>query len=222
MAATRDDAETAGQPARVFLLSPANTGGKRAQLLLRDAASFPLARRVREDGAPLAEVFTFLSGLYFRGKIAYADAFASPPRGAPGALIITSNRGLVAPGVTTTLADLEAYARVPISTGSVEFRSALERSCRALGASVGQDTLVVLLGSIATGKYVDILLDVFGTRLRFPAEFVGRGDMSRGGLMLRCAEDRHELEYVPLDGCSRHGKRPPRLEPRRPARAPAG
>ena len=69
----------------------------------------------------------------------------------------------------------------------------------------------VLLGSIASGKYVDVLLEVFGSRLCFPAEFAGRGDMSRGGLMLRCVASGEELGYVPLVGAERHGKRPPKL-----------
>ena len=46
-------------------------------------------------------------------------------------------------------------------------------------------TQFVLLGSVATDKYVGPLLDVFGDRLYFPATFAGRGDMSRGGLLLR-------------------------------------
>jgi hypothetical protein len=72
----------------------------------------------------------------------------------------------------------------------------------------------VLLGSIASDKYVDLLLEVFGERLLFPAEFVGRGDMSRGGLMLRCATAGVEMSYLPVAGAKRHGPRPPRL-PRR-------
>ena len=72
----------------------------------------------------------------------------------------------------------------------------------------------VLLGSVATGKYVDILKGILGQRLLFPSEFIGRGDMSRGGLMLRCAEEKRELEYVPIDGAVRHGKRPPKLMPK--------
>jgi len=74
---------------------------------------------------------------------------------------------------------------------------------------------IVLLGSIASGKYVDILHAAFGKRLCFPVDFVGRGDMSRGGLMLRCAQDRRELPYVPVAGAIRKGKRPPKLAPRR-------
>lgn len=211
--------DVGGPPHRVFLLSPASCGGKRAGLLLRNAAAFPLALRVRDGGAPLHEVFTFLSGLYFRGKIAYARAFAAPPPGAPAVLVITTSRGLVSPDAITTLADLEEYARVPIGADSAGFVGALARTARELYDRITVDTRVVLLGSIATGKYVDILVDVFGDRLRFPAEFVGRGDMSRGGLMLRCAEDRTELEYVAIDGRARRGRRPPRLTPRRYPRA---
>lgn len=213
-AAARQAMVAAGPSAsRVFLISPASCAGKRARMLLRDAAAFPLARQVRDGGAPLAEIFTFLSGLYFRGKLVYATAFAAPPPGAPPALIITSSRGLVSPAAITTLADLQEYARVPIDSDA--FRRALDQTARALARSIDDDTLVILLGSIATGKYVDVLVDIFGPRLRFPVEFIGRGDMSRGGLLLRCAEDGRPLEYVPIDGRSRRGHRPPRLEPRR-------
>jgi len=82
---------------RVFLLSPANAGGKRAQLLLRQAAQFDLALRLREHGLPLGEAFSFISGLYFRGKLAYAGAFAAPPEGVPGVLVITACGGLLPP-----------------------------------------------------------------------------------------------------------------------------
>ncbi len=64
---------------RVYLLSPAHSGGKRADLLMRDGADFELARRLRgADEVPLGEIFAFMSGLYFRGKLAYANAFARP------------------------------------------------------------------------------------------------------------------------------------------------
>jgi len=42
--------------------------------------------------------------------------------------------------------------------------------------------------------------------------FVGRGDMSRGGLLLRSVRYEVELDYVPVAGAVRHGPRPPRLE----------
>jgi hypothetical protein len=65
----------------------------------------------------------------------------------------------------------------------------------------------VLLGSIATGKYVDVLLEVIGERLLFPTDFVGRGDMSRGALLLRAARDGKELIYEPVAGAIRRGRR---------------
>ena len=61
---------------RVFLLSPASTAGKRCQQLLSKRAEFELAVRLRLEGASLGEVFSFLSALYFRGKLTYARAFA--------------------------------------------------------------------------------------------------------------------------------------------------
>ena len=78
---------------------------------------------------------------------------------------------------------------------------------------MGAECEVVLLGSVASGKYVEVLQPVFGDRLLFPSAFVGRGDMSRGGLMLRCVDSGDELEYVPIEGAVRRGRRPPKLTP---------
>jgi len=83
----------------------------------------------------------------------------------------------------------------------------------AVAASrIPPEARVVLLGSIATGKYSDILMEIFEDRLFFPIEFVGRGDMSRGGLLLRRVREGRELEYQPVRGAIRRGKRPPKLE----------
>jgi hypothetical protein len=183
-------------------------------MLLNPAASFELAARVRQpSGAPVGEVFTFLSGLYFRGKITYATAFARAPRGCDPVLVITTDRGLVPPDTAVTRDDLIAFSRVDIGTADDRYQRPLRRDAERLRDRVGRSGRVVLLGSIATGKYVDRLLEVFGNRLVFPADFVGRGDMSRGGLMLRRAQEARELEYVRVDGAVRHGKRPPKLEP---------
>jgi hypothetical protein len=200
---------------RIFLLSPAFCGGKRARMVMRDAASFPLAARLREGGAPVGEVFAFLSGLYFRGKLAYARAFAAPPRGAPGALVITPTRGLVDPGTPVTIADLQEFAEGAVALDDPRYREPLERDARALAATTPGDCAVVLLGSVASGKYVDVLEAIWGERLLFPVDFVGRGDMSRGGLLLRAADDGAELAYAPVAGAVRRGPRPPRLVPRR-------
>jgi hypothetical protein len=193
--------------ARVFLLSPANASGERAALLLRGAASFPLAREVRSPaGAPLGEVFSFLSGLYFRGKLAYARAFGE------ASLVITPDRGLVAPDLSVHLDDLRAMATVPIDLREPRYRVPLERDAAALARRLGGDE-VVLLGSVASAKYTRVLLAAFGGRLLFPVDFVGRGDMSRGGLLLRAARAGTELPYVPVAGAVLRGKRPPRLPP---------
>ena len=200
---------------RIFLLSPAYAGGERAQMILRDQAQFPLARTLRgKSGAPIADVFTFLSGLYFRGKIAYATAFARPIRGTSGVLVITPTRGLIDARTRIRLEDLLEFSAIDIHEDDPRYRLPIERDARRLASKLSPKSEVILLGSIATGKYVEVLLATFGDRLRFPAEFVGRGDMSRGGLMLRRAADGQELSYVRMSGAIVNGKRPPKLPPR--------
>ena len=204
---------------RVFLLSPANCNGLRARRVVSDAAQFALAEQLRSaTGAPLGEVFAFVSGLYFRGKLAYAKRFSSPPDPtdrfvASGVLVITPNAGLRAADVAVTRESIQAFAGQPIDLANERYRRPLEQGARALAASIGPDCDVVLLGSIASGKYVEVLLPIFGERLLFPPAFVGRGDMSRGGLMLRCAASGDELEYTPIAGAIRQGRRPPKLDP---------
>jgi hypothetical protein len=198
---------------RVFLLSPANASGLRAKQLVSPKASFDLAVRLRTSGAMLGEVFAFVSGLYFRGKLLYALTFARPPDEADGVLVITSSAGLRLPTTMITAEALERFATESVRVDNESYRRPLVRSAKALSRDIGPDCDVVLLGSIASPKYVDVLLDVFGERLLFPAAFVGRGDMSRGGLMLRAVRAGQELEYTPVAGAVRHGPRPPRLEP---------
>ena len=201
---------------RIFLLSPAYAGGERARMILRDQAQFPLARELRgKSGAPIADVFTFLSGLYFRGKIAYANAFARPACGTSGVLVITPTRGLIDARTRIYLDDLREFSKVDIHEDDPRYRMPLDCDARHLAKKLSDQSEVILLGSIATGKYVDVLLANFGQRLRFPADFVGRGDMSRGGLMLRCASHLRELSYVSVAGAILNGKRPPKLAPRK-------
>jgi hypothetical protein len=199
---------------KIFLLSPANCGGERAKLLFNLDAQFDLAQRVRSRaGAPLGDVFAFLSGLYFRGKLAYSRRFSSPPAGSDGSYVITTSRGLVTPQTCVTLEDLREMGCVSIDPNELSYREPLERDARRV-ARACDDCPVVILGSVASGKYVDILLDAFGARLHVPIDFVGRGDMSRGGLMLRAADSGVELPYVPVSGAILRGKRPPKLERR--------
>jgi hypothetical protein len=197
---------------RIFVLSPAYCGGKRSQLLLRPEACFDLAIRLRsESGVAVGELFSFLSGLYFRGKLNYSSSFSRPPAGAPGTVVITPSRGLMLPTESICLERLQEFAQVEIGLTERRFQEPLVRSAQQLALQLGENCEVVLLGSIATDKYLDILASVFGGRLRFPAEFAGRGDMSRGGLLLRCVSEQRELTYVPLAGGERHGNRPPKL-----------
>jgi len=200
-------------PSRVFLLSPANTSALRGQLLLNKDSQFELAHRIRGQGAPLGEIFSFISSLYFRGKLAYAKAFGNSPPGVPPMLTLTTSRGLLSPETTITLNELMEMSVVPIDLGDGRYREPLVRDARALAGQLPPGSKIVLLGSIATGKYVDPLLEVFGPQLVFPEKFVGRGDMSRGGLMLRCAASRLELDYVPVASAIRRGTRPPKLSP---------
>ena len=183
-------------PGKIFLLSPANCGGIRAGYLMRKQASFDLAVRLRTEGATIAEIFSFMSGLYFRGKIAYAAAFAAPPAGCGGVHVIVPGRGFLAPETMIDLAELKRIAKVPVDLGSRRYLKPLREHAERLRAQVGDQDVVVLLGSIATAKYLEPLGGVFGARLRYPKEFVSRGDMSRGALMLRCATSGQELEYV--------------------------
>lgn len=169
------------------------------------------AIRLAEGRLTLGEAFTFMSGLYFRGKLAYARAFG---RHDPPALVITPTRGLQPPDLIVSPALLREFAEVDVSQGGARYRLPLERSLEALGRTLPRTARVVLLGSIATGKYVDVLAEALGERLHFPIDFVGRGDMSRGGLMLRAAATGMELRYCTLEpGISRRGPRPPRLTP---------
>jgi hypothetical protein len=201
---------------RIFLLSPASCGGKRAALLFNDRAEFDIAVRAREEpGAPLGEVFSFLSGLYFRGKLAYAREFQNPPpRRAPGIQIITPTDGLYSPGSLVTLKDLERFATVPIDAEDSRYRYPLERDASKIAERIGPKCQVVLLGSVATGKYVDVLSPIFGNRLVFPTEFAGLGDMSRGGTLLQRAASGIEFDYSPISDSLR-----PNVKPTKKARA---
>jgi hypothetical protein len=200
-------------PKRIFLLSPANINGVRAKFLLGDNGKSDLALRLRRSGAPLGELFTFLSGLYFRGKLAYAQTFGDAPAGVAHSLVITAGGGLIPPDTMVTLARLREISSASVDPSDARFTEPLIRDARALSGSADESCQVVLLGSIATPKYVDPLLSVLGTKLVFPAEFVGRGDMSRGGLMLRCVQSRTQLTYIPLLDAVRRGHRPPKLQP---------
>ncbi len=188
-------------------------------MVMSERAQFDLAVRLRKGrGVALGEVFAFVSGLYFKGKLAYALEFARPPEPdlpltGSGALVITPTAGLRAAETPITIRALQVFAGVDIAANDPRYRKPLLTSARSLHEEIGPECEVVLLGSIASAKYVDVLTGVFGDRLLFPIDFVGRGDMSRGGLLLRCVRSGQELPYVPVTGAIRHGPRPPRLPP---------
>ncbi len=195
---------------RTFLLSPANCGGTRGRLLRRPESTIEIAQRLRTaDGVPVGDVFAFISGLYFRGKLAYARAFAVAA--GARAFVITPSRGLLPIDEPITIDVLEEFAACAIDADNVGYRAPLERDVAGLAAKANGDN-VVLLGSIASDKYVEVLLSHLGERLLFPETFVGRGDMSRGGVMLRAVSAGEELTYARVAGATRHGPRPPRLE----------
>lgn len=165
-------------------------------MLFNPGARFDLARRLRAgEAVPLGEVFRFLSGLYFRGKLAYAAHFTGLER----TLVITPNRGLIPASTPVTLEELAAFGTVAIDPADPLYRLPLEESVLALAAAAGSDAAFVLLGSLASAKYVEVLRGLLPGRLRFPVDFQGRGDMSRGALLLRCVALGRELEYAPLE-----------------------
>jgi hypothetical protein len=201
---------------RVFVLSPANCNGLRAQWVLRKNSRLELAQKLRGSGAPLGEVFSFLSALYFRGKLAYASAFARPPSDCAGIFIITPSAGLVPHDSLIRHQKLRGFRRVPIDLKSALYRSSLRRSAMKLAGRVSSDCEVIFLGSLASGKYLSILSPIFGSRLRVPSQFVGLGDMSRGGLLLRCVKENSELTYMDAAvlcdaAVKRSGKKPRNL-----------
>jgi hypothetical protein len=188
---------------KVFLLSPANLNGLRAKQMMSPRSNSEAGRLYRtEEGVPIGIAFAFMSALYFRGKLAYALHFANLET----AFVIAPGFGLVPLDWRINEERMKKLKKTEVDTKVRAYREPLKRDALALAERLADDGEVVLLGSVATGKYVDILLPIFGERLRFPAAFAGLGDMSRGGLMLRAARLDKELEYVPLSA-PRH--RPP-------------
>ncbi len=183
--------------AKIFLISPANLSGLRAKQLASPRAKFDAAVRFRSpDGVPIADAFAFMSALYFRGKIAYARHFADPPE---GVFIITSGYGLVPPDWRLTEERMKRMKKIDVDVSARSYTKPLRDSAKQLASILAPEAQVILLGSVATGKYVDVLRPILGPWLRFPKVFAGLGDMARGGLMLRAVRANKELEYTTLD-----------------------
>lgn len=179
---------------RIFLLSPANVSGIKGQRLLNPAGDSDLALRLRNSGAPLGEVYRFISSLYFRGKLDYAQRFQNPPRGIAGVQVITG-AGLMLPETVVTLSDLRRISAASIDEKNSDYRLSLDSDLLRLRERVSDETEIILLGSVATFKYITPIREVFGKRLLFPKDFLGLGDMSRGSILLRCCAQGAELEY---------------------------
>jgi hypothetical protein len=202
------DGQLAGSPPRslqdetppgrrnIFLLSPANAFGQRAKTLLHPLATFDLANRLRTTGISLGEAFSFMSSLYFRGKLTYATTFFNPVKDIPGSLIITPSCGLLRPETTVNLTELTEIVGDRIAADNPQYRDPLERDLRRLSEAIGQQFQVVFLGSIATRKYIPLLLQILGERLVVPRAFIGMGNMQRGALLLKCSRERCELDYI--------------------------
>jgi hypothetical protein len=215
----------------VFLLSPAYCGGRRAAMLLRPGSEVAIAQRFQAGEMTLGEAFSFVSGLYFRGKLTYALAFGET---IASTLVITPTRGLQPPHASASPEIIREFAAVDLSADDDRYRRPLERDVATLAGTLPDHARVVLLGSVASGKYVELLSSLLGARLHYPPAFIGRGDMSRGGLLLRQARAGIELDYAVLDRhATRHGPRPPKLDgpravveitlsPRRPSPPVAG
>lgn len=206
-------------PTKLFLLSPASLNGVRAQQLMSARARFDLAVRYRsEDGVEIGDAFAFMSSLYFRGKIAYARAFAMPAAGigGDGIFVITSGYGLVPPDWRITEERMKRMRKIDIDASARNYVKPLAEHAELIARALEPepDARIVLLGSVATGKYVDVLRPILGDKLRFPSAFAGLGDMARGGLMLRAARQGRELDYVTLDA---NRRRPPGATGRMPS-----
>lgn len=193
---------TAAMSPTLFLLSPASLNGLRAKQLMSPRAKFDAALRYRTaEGVAIGDAFAFMSALYFRGKLAYAKHFAVPSEavGGAGIYVITSGYGLVPHDWPMNEERLKRMRKIDIDATSRSYTKPLREHALALASTLEPDARVVLLGSVATGKYVDVLLPILGERLRFPTAFAGLGDMARGGLMLRAVRTERELEYTTLD-----------------------
>ena len=199
----------------VFLLSPAYCGGRRAAIALRPGSELPLARKLAEGQLDLGSAFSFFSGLYFRGKLNYARRFGTAfGLGIEPVMIITPTRGLMSPAELISPGLIREFAAVDVCEDDARYRAPLERDLATLALRLPGRARVVLLGSVASGKYVDVLRPMLGERLCYPTSFIGRGDMSRGGLLLRSVASGEELEYETLTpGVRPRGSRPPKLDP---------
>jgi hypothetical protein len=183
------------------------TGARALQLLCPQSQCAAAEAYRSGEGVPIEEAFSFMSSLYFRGKLTYARQFAAAPDSAgepriSGIYVIAPGYGLVPPDWIITTERMRRLRRIPVDPRNRAYRKSLQEHAGELATRLGwidEPSVVILLGSIATGKYIDLLWPIFGERLLYPRSFAGIGDMSRGALLLRAAQSREELEYVPVE-----------------------
>jgi hypothetical protein len=101
-------------------------------MLLNPHSKSELTQQLRTTGIPLDEAFSFMSSLYFRGKLAYATTFAKSVIGLPTTLVITPSRGLLRPETIVKIEDLADISAERIEVHNPKYRDPLERDLRLL------------------------------------------------------------------------------------------
>jgi hypothetical protein len=100
--------------APVFLLSPAYCGGSEPRCFCQVAGN-SISPSDAGRRATIGEVFSFLSGLYFRGKLAYGTKFGR-------SLVITPGRGLLSPDTVVSMEELRAIAEIGVTVDEPRYR----------------------------------------------------------------------------------------------------
>jgi len=160
-------------------------------------------KRVR----PSARCSASSSGLYFRGKLTYSRMFGR-------VLVITPGPRAARRGRDPDARRLARDRGDRITSEDPRFREPLERDAVELGARLDGADRVVLLGSIANGKYVGPDRAPSRREALFPRRsWTRRHEPRRAPPPLPCV-DRHELDTSDR-GAVRRGPRPPRLTPLR-------
>lgn len=182
-------------PSTLFLLSPANLGGERARLLTSAQARFPAAARYRQGGLTIGEAFAWISSLYFRAKLHYARRFGSLATGS-AVLVIAPGFGLVPEDWPLSSDRWRRLRRVPVDPRRPAFRRPLATACDELRQRLSADDRIVFLGGLSAERYLSVLGPALGPHLLIPRDFVSRGQMQRGSLLLRAIRDDEELVYA--------------------------
>jgi hypothetical protein len=161
---------------KIFLLSPANMGGVRAQQLTSSQSRFELARSFRSvEGVTIEEAFCFMSSLYFRGKLIYARQFVATPDASPNSriLIIAPGFGLVSPDWRLTTQRTHVNVLSPIFGN----RLFAPRSFVGIGDMSRGALLLRSAMSRTELEYMPLNFACLRTRRRTSASFNGAQDL---------------------------------------------